>query len=86
MPRINFEDKEEFRRKINENVMRLRREKGLSQVDFGAILGISRTAITGFEANRKFYNLGHLYCLCIYFGCSIYDLIPDIINNHEEGQ
>jgi len=66
MKHIEFTDKEvkAFHRKITENIKRIRKDKGITQLELALTLGHkSMSTIGKIEANveDKHYNIEHLY-------------------------
>lgn len=60
---------------IGENVKKLREESGLSQKDLSRLLGVSRSAVTLIEANRRKVSADEIVRLCEIFGVSADELL-----------
>lgn len=57
------------------NLAARRKQRGLSQEEFGAALGVSRQTIYTWEADISSPNIENLRAISDYFGCSADDLI-----------
>lgn len=57
------------------NLTARRKQRGLSQEEFGAALGVSRQTIYTWEADISSPNIENLRAIADYFGCSADDLI-----------
>ena len=71
--------------KINENLKRLRKSKGWSQVELAQMLGVSQKAITSYETGTKKPPIYRLPKLAAIFNVSMEELIGEqelTIKNH----
>lgn len=57
------------------NLSALRKQRGLSQEEFGAALGVSRQTIYTWEADISSPNIENLRAIADYFGCTVDKLI-----------
>lgn len=60
---------------IGEKIKKLREESGLSQKDLSRLLGVSRSAVTLIEANRRKVSADEIVRLCEIFGISADELL-----------
>lgn len=67
----------EIHSKISENIMRLRREKGMTQEKLANELDCSQAFINQIETRGKDCNMEHIYKIASVLECSIYDILPD---------
>lgn len=63
---------------ISRNIMRLRREKAFTQEKLANELECSQAFINQIETGMKDCNIAHIYKIASVFGCSIYQILPDI--------
>lgn len=71
---ITEEESEKFHQNISKNVRRVRKEKGLTQLDVSLALGFSNPSfITNAESNNsdKKFNLNQLHKLSVLFDVEI---------------
>lgn len=73
----------EIHSKISENIMRLRREKGITQEKLANEINYSQAFINQIETGSKDCNVEHIYKISSILKCSIYDILPDIALNME---
>lgn len=59
---------------LGQQIMKLRKEKHLSQVDVAAILGVSRQAVSKWETDQSLPDTGNLLALAELFGVSADEL------------
>ena len=64
--------------KFNENLIELRKSKGLSQDELGNALGVSRQTISKWELAQSYPDFQRLVLLSDYFGLSLDALVKDI--------
>ncbi len=68
-------------RKIGANVMRIRKEKGMSQLDLALAIGLKSVGLISVAEiyhNRKHFNLEHLYKIANILDVRIADFLTDI--------
>ena len=63
---------------FNEKLIKLRKEKGLSQEELGTQLGVSRQTISKWELAQSYPDFQRLVLLSDYFHMSLYVLVKDI--------
>lgn len=68
---------------ISENIMRLRRTKGLTQEQLANEINCSQAFINQLETGVKDCNIEHIYKLSSALECSIYDILPNTRINME---
>jgi transcriptional regulator with XRE-family HTH domain len=59
---------------IGKNILRYRKEKGLTQAKLGALLGVTYQAVSKWERGKTMPDLFLLPRLADVFGCTIDDL------------
>lgn len=68
-------------RKIGANVMRLRKEKGMSQLDLALSIGLKSVGLISVAEiyhNKKHFNLEHLYKIAKVLDVKMADFLTDI--------
>ena len=60
---------------FNQKLIELRKKKGLTQEELGAILFVSRTAISKWESGRGYPNLDTLKTMSKFFGVTVDELL-----------
>jgi transcriptional regulator with XRE-family HTH domain len=68
-------------RKIGTNVMRIRKEKGMSQLDLALSIGLKSVGLISVAElyhNKKHFNLEHLYKIAQVLDVKIADFLNDI--------
>ena len=73
----------EIHSEISENIMRLRREKGMTQEKLANEIDCSQAFINQIETKAKDCNVEHIYKISSVLECSIYDILPDTEVNME---
>lgn len=63
---------------FNEKLIKLRKERGLSQEELGAALGVSRQTISKWELAQSYPDFQKLVLLSDYFKISLDTLVKDI--------
>jgi DNA-binding XRE family transcriptional regulator len=61
---INSEDIETLHRKIGSNVMRIRKEKGMTQLELALSIGLKSVGLISVAEiyhNKKHFNIEHIY-------------------------
>lgn len=66
------------------NLIRLRREKGMSQMQLANEIGYSQAFINQLETGGKEINIEQAYKIITALGCSINDLLPNVQLKLEE--
>lgn len=72
-----------FYRTVGKNVMRLRKEKGMSQLDLALAIGLKSVGLISVAElyhNKKHFTLEHLYRIATALDVSIADFFDGIIN------
>lgn len=59
---------------INKNITRLRKSKGLTQVDFAKQLHVTQSAVSHWESGRSIPDTVQLFRIAEFFGVSVEDL------------
>lgn len=67
----------EIHSEISENIMRLRREKGMTQEKLANEIDCSQAFINQIETKAKDCNVEHIYKISSVLECSIYDILPN---------
>lgn len=62
---------------LNSNIVRLRKKKGLKQIEFAKALGVSQSAVSHWETGRSIPETPQLFQLAEFFGISIDELVGD---------
>ena len=70
--------------KLNEKIMKLRKEKGLSQEEFGNQINVSRQAVSKWEAEHTKPDIDKLKEIAKFFDVSYEYLLNDEIENDNE--
>lgn len=68
-------------RKIGANVMRIRKEKGISQLDLALAIGLKSVGLISVAEiyhNKKHFNLEHLYKIANILDVKMADFLTDI--------
>ena len=73
----------EIHSEISENIMRLRREKCMTQEKLANEIDCSQAFINQIETKAKDCNVEHIYKISSVLECSIYDILPDTEVNME---
>ena len=73
----------EIHSEISENIMRLRREKGMTQEKLANEIDCSQAFINQIETKAKDCNVEHIYKISSVLECSIYDILLDTEVNME---
>lgn len=68
----------EIHSQISENIMRLRRTKGLTQEQLANEINCSQAFINQLETGAKDCNVEHIYKISSVLGCSIYEILPEV--------
>lgn len=63
---------------IGKNIVRYRKEKGLTQAELGKLLGVSYQAVSKWELDKTMPDSFLLPRLADVFGCSIDDLFDHV--------
>lgn len=78
---ITKSDIDELHRKIGANVMRVRKEKGLTQLDLAFSIGLKSVGLISVAEiyhNKKHFNIEHLYKIATALDVEITDFFKDI--------
>lgn len=59
---------------LNKNITRLRKSKGLTQVDFAKQLHVTQSAVSHWESGRSIPDTVQLFRIAEFFGVSVEDL------------
>lgn len=81
MQDITSENIDELHRKIGTNVMRVRKEKGLTQLDLALSIGLKSVGLISVAEiyhNKKHFNIEHLYKIATALDVEITDFFKDI--------
>ena len=71
---------------FNEKLIKLRKERGLSQEELGAAVGVSRQTISKWESETAYPEMEKAFELCQFFSCSMDRLFRENMNmeNYEK--
>jgi len=72
-----------FYRTIGINVMRIRKEKGLTQLDLALAIGLKSVGLISVAElyhNKKHFNLEHLYKIAAVLDVTITDFFDDVVD------
>ncbi|MDK9693673.1 MAG: helix-turn-helix domain-containing protein [Sulfurimonas sp.] len=81
MKDITVNDIDELHRRIGANVMRVRKEKGLTQLDLALSIGLKSVGLISVAEiyhNKKHFNIEHLYRIATILNVEITDFFKDI--------
>lgn len=81
MHEVSQSDIDTFYRTIGTNVMRLRKEKGMTQLDLALAIGLKSVGLISVAElyhNKKHFNLEHLYKIAAALDVSIIDFFDGI--------
>lgn len=81
MREISQIDIDDFYRIVGKNVMRIRKEKGLSQLDLALAIGLKSVGLISVAEiyhKKKHFNLEHLYKIANALNVKITDFFVDI--------
>lgn len=81
MQDITSQDIDELHLKIGANVMRLRKEKGMTQLDLALSIGLKSVGLISVAEiyhNKKHFNIEHLYKIAHALDVEITDFFKDI--------
>ncbi|HEA3286503.1 TPA: helix-turn-helix transcriptional regulator [Pasteurella multocida] len=67
----------EIHNEISQQVMKIRREKGMTQEDLAHSMNCTQAFINQIENGTKECNIRHIYQIAAILNCSVYDLLPD---------
>ncbi|BBN80501.1 hypothetical protein PA25_04860 [Pseudoalteromonas sp. A25] len=59
---------DKFKNELQVGIRNLRRERGLTQKQFGAILGVDQATISNFESGKTVMNIIQAYEIALIFG------------------
>lgn len=62
---------------ISSNIMRIRRERALTQEDLANQMQCSQAFINQIETGAKDCNIEQIYKIATILSCSVYDIIPN---------
>lgn len=57
------------------DLMKYRKEKGLSQSELGKLIGCSQITISNWELEKSYPNVEQLYNICVALDCSPNDIL-----------
>lgn len=80
MQEVSQSDIDSFYRTIGTNVMRIRKEKGMTQLDLALAMGLKSVGLISVAElyhNKKHFNLEHLYKIATLFEIPITDFFTD---------
>lgn len=83
MHEISQTDIDTFYRTIGMNVMRIRKEKGLTQLDLALAIGLKSVGLISVAElyhNKKHFNLEHLYKIAAVLDVTITDFFGDVVD------
>jgi transcriptional regulator with XRE-family HTH domain len=78
---ITSEDIDNLHRKIGSNVMRVRKERGMTQLDLALSIGLKSVGLISVAEiyhNKKHFNIEHLYKIATTLEVEITDFFKDI--------
>lgn len=81
MQDITSQDIDELHRKIGANVMRLRKEKGMTQLELALSMGLKSVGLISVGEiyhNKKHFNIEHLYRIATALDVEITEFFKDI--------
>lgn len=81
MQDITESDIDALHRKIGANVMQIRKEKGLTQLDLALSIGLKSVGLISVAEiyhNKKHFNIEHLYRIATILNVEITDFFKDI--------
>ncbi len=64
---------------IRSNLIRLRREKDITQLQLAMGVGCSQSFINQLESGDKEINIEQAYKIATVLDCSIYQLLPEVL-------
>ncbi|HBO38753.1 MAG TPA: hypothetical protein DD638_08820 [Pasteurellaceae bacterium] len=74
----------EIHHEISANIVRLRREKDITQEKLANEIGCTQAFINQIETGIKECNVKHLYQIASALNCSVYDILPNLTMNVEK--
>jgi transcriptional regulator with XRE-family HTH domain len=83
MREISQTDIDTLYRTIGMNVMRIRKEKGLTQLDLALAIGLKSVGLISVAElyhNKKHFNLEHLYKIAAVLDITITDFFGDVVD------
>jgi transcriptional regulator with XRE-family HTH domain len=83
MHEISQADIDTLYRTIGMNVMRIRKEKGLTQLDLALAIGLKSVGLISVAElyhNKKHFNLEHLYKIAAVLDITITDFFGDVVD------
>ncbi len=81
MQEINSNDIDKLHRAIGANVMRIRKEKGITQLELALTIGLKSVGLISVAEiyhNKKHFNIEHLYKIASALDVEITDFFKDI--------
>lgn len=80
MREVSQSDIDSFYRTIGTNVMRIRKEKGMTQLELALAIGLKSVGLISVAElyhNKKHFNLEHLYKIAVVLGVAVTDFFND---------
>lgn len=69
---------EDVHKGISSNIIRLRRERSLTQEDLAAQIKCSQAFVQKIESNIKHSNIEQIYRIATALDCSIHNILPEV--------
>ncbi|MDD5211462.1 MAG: helix-turn-helix transcriptional regulator [Sulfuricurvum sp.] len=83
MHEVSQSDIDSFYRTIGTNVMRIRKQKGMTQLELALAIGLKSVGLISVAElyhNKKHFNLEHLYKIAFVLGVNIGDFFSDTVD------
>ena len=77
---------DEIREEIRKNLIKYRKEKGLSQKELANLLKVNGSAVSIWETGRNSIDINNLYNICKILDISFNDILGKYNNNKEENE
>ena len=77
---------DEIREEIRKNLIKYRKEKGISQKELANLLNISPPSVSIWETGRNSIDINNLYNICKILDISFNDILGKYNNNKEENE
>jgi DNA-binding helix-turn-helix protein len=68
----------EIHNEISQQIMKIRREKGMTQEELAYSMNCTQAFINQIENGSKECNIKHIYQIATILDCSVYDILPEV--------
>lgn len=79
---MNKIENRDFCEKVGKNIERVRREKGLTQEQFGRLIGAKRSTVSAYEKNERSLRLEVLVTMADALDVNVLELLSDEVDRN----